>query len=120
MACHTVHYDTTVLLGRLVPFVSVSIVMLPGPRRSARDKAAREKAMKESEEGAARDSDAEDASEADSDVAQDQTRARAARTSNYLVSVLLERIPLSCAALSWSIVNVNRCETTSCASDDDE
>ena len=78
--------------------------------------------MKESEEGAARDSNAEDASEAaDSDaVAQDQTRARAARTSNYLVSVLLERIPLSCAALSWSIVNVNRCETTSCASDDDE
>ena len=66
MACHTVHYDTTVLLGRLVPFVSVSIVMLPGPRRSARDKAAREKAMKESEEGAARDSDAEDAYE-DSD-----------------------------------------------------
>ena len=65
MACHTVHYDTTVL-GRLVPFVSVSVVMLPGLRRSARDKAAREKAMKESEEGAARDSDAEDAYE-DSD-----------------------------------------------------
>ena len=55
MACHTVHYDTTVLLGRLVPFVSVSIVMLPGRRRSERNKAAREKAMKESEEGAVRD-----------------------------------------------------------------
>ena len=49
MACHTVHYDTTVL-GRLVPFVSVTIVMLPGPRRSARDKAAKERAMKESTE----------------------------------------------------------------------
>ena len=45
---------------------SVSIVMLPGRRRSERNKAAREKAMKESEEGAARDSDAEDAYE-DSD-----------------------------------------------------
>jgi len=65
MACHTVHYDTTAL-GRLVPFVSVSIVMLLGRRRSERNKAAREKAMKESEEGAVRDSDAEDASE-DSD-----------------------------------------------------
>ena len=41
------------MLGRLVPFVSVTIVMLPGPRRSARDKAAKEKAMKESKEGAA-------------------------------------------------------------------
>ena len=65
MACHTVHYDTT-MLGRLVPFVSVTIVMLPGPRRSARDKAAKEKAMKESKEGAARDTDAEDSAE-DSD-----------------------------------------------------
>ena len=74
MACHNVHYDTTVL-GRLVPFVSVSIVMLPGPRRSARDKAAKEKAMKESKEGAARDSDAEDAAEDSDGVAQDQTRA---------------------------------------------
>ena len=44
--------------------------MLPGPRRSARDKAAEEKAMKESEEGAARyDSDAEDAAAEDSEMA---------------------------------------------------
>ena len=76
MACHTVHYDTTVL-GRLVPFVSVTIVMLPGPRRSARDKAAKEKAMKESKEGAARDTDAEDAAEDSDGPGPDWDRAHA-------------------------------------------
>ena len=87
MACHTVHYDTTVL-GRLVPFVSVSIVMLPGPRRSARDKAAKEKAMKESKEGAARDTDAEDAAEDSDGPGPDPGRAQnqvlnSARGRNY-------------------------------------
>ena len=75
MACHTVHYDTT-LLGRLVPFVSVTIVMLPGPRRSARDKAAmKERAMKESTEDAARDIYAEDAAEDSDGPGPDRGRA---------------------------------------------
>ena len=64
MACHTVHYDTT-LLGRLVPFLRVfqSIMAELRSRRSERLKAARDKEEEERKESAVSDNDAEDADE---------------------------------------------------------
>ena len=63
MACHTVHYDTTVL-GRLVPFVSVSY---NGTHRvkdalGASSSGARD-GEEERKDGAVSDNDAEDADE---------------------------------------------------------
>ena len=75
MACHTVHYDTTVL-GRLVsPLRGCRIMMPSGLRRSTRDKAAKERAMKESTEDAARDIYAEDAVEDSDGPGPDRGRA---------------------------------------------